>query len=53
LSKRAAKDPSTIFGDMGELGPMFASRRDVPNDSFFSFISAEKIKQYFSKGTVA
>jgi hypothetical protein len=33
---------------MGELGPMFASKRDVPNDSFFSFIS-EKIRQYFQQ----
>ena len=42
-SKRAAKEPSTIFGVFGELGPMLANNRLVPNDSFFSFISGKKI----------
>lgn len=41
-SKRAAKEPSTIFGVLGELGPMLANSKLVPNDSFFSFISGEK-----------
>ena len=39
LSKSAAKDPSTILGDIGELGPIFARRREVPKLSFFSLIS--------------
>ena len=41
-SNRAAKEPSTIFGVLGELGPMLANSRLVPKDSFFSFISREK-----------
>ena len=41
-SKRAAKEPSTILGVFGELGPMLANNKLVPNDSFFSFISGEK-----------
>ena len=41
-SKRAAKDPSTILGVLGEFGPILANSKLVPNDSFFSFISGEK-----------
>ena len=41
-SKRAAKEPSTILGVFGELGPMLANNKLVPNDSFFSFISTNK-----------
>ena len=40
--KRAAKDPSTILGVSGEFGPMLASRREVPKDSFFSLISEHR-----------
>merc|ERR1712012_66444 len=29
----------STLGVSGEFGPMFAKRRDVPNDSFFSLIS--------------
>ena len=31
----------STLGVSGEFGPMFAKRRDVPNDSFFSLISGE------------
>ena len=41
LSKRAAKEPSTILGLTAEFGPMLARRREVPNDSFFSLISED------------
>ena len=39
LSKRAAKLPLTILGDMALLGPMLANRRLVPKWGFFSLIS--------------
>ena len=44
VSKRAANDPSTILGEMGEFPPMFARRREVPNEEFFSFISESKLE---------
>lgn len=39
VSKRAAKLPLTILGDMCEFGPMLANKRLVPNWGFFSLIS--------------
>ena len=41
LSKRAAKEPSTILGLTAEFGPMLARRSEVPNDSFLSLISED------------
>lgn len=44
VSKMAAKEPFTIFGDIGEL----ASNNDDPNASFFSRVSEINIYNIYT-----